>query len=194
MRLSLFLLTSFVSSLYIGTSSAQVCLDSISGIYLRQYADAAKDGYSLLFFFPLGGIIQLDSNAKVDANNYFGDATGFYLCNSKRGSTLVDFHTLYITESGQQRVVLTQSETQCLGAVNDCGDNAVSCKDGVTASRGVRKRIIKPSHRKIHQPRLSSNQPQLSSSSTRHASNCKTRTCVRRVLRRHGRCLRGSVQ
>ena len=114
--------------------STQRCFDAISGIYLRQYTDVATDGYSLLFFFPLGGILQFDSNEKVNRNKYYGDATGFYLCNDTNGVKEVDFHTLYITESDNQSIVLTKSVTQCCGALNTCGDNTVLCKNGATDS------------------------------------------------------------
>ncbi len=139
MHFYLLVLASLVFLLQIGivtnAISMQRCFEAISGIYLQQFTDVTTDGYSLSFFFPLGGILQFDSNEKVDENNYYADATGFYMCNDTNGTKQVDFHTLYLTESGNQSIILTQSITECCGALNACGDNTVLCRNGVKNSQ-----------------------------------------------------------
>lgn len=110
------------------------CYASISGIYLRKYLDNGE--LSLLFFFPLGGVLEFNAEEKVNTSNYFTDATGFYTCKKVRKSRdkIISFRGLSFGEAGNKSVIETQSNVRCHGATDDCSDNLVTCSNG-TVSR-----------------------------------------------------------
>ncbi|CAF1161577.1 unnamed protein product [Didymodactylos carnosus] len=107
------------------------CFNDVSGIYLRKF-NTGND-YSLLFYFPLGGVLQLDSTAKLNSNQYFSDRIGFYNCSqSSNGGTkqMLRFNGIYFGESGNKSIGLTKSMSTCQGASNDCSDDVVQCPKG----------------------------------------------------------------
>ena len=111
------------------------CYGDISGIYLRKYLDNGE--LSLLFFFPLGGVLQFNAEEKVNTSNYFTDATGFYTCKKVRKShdKIISFRGLSFGESGNKSVIQTQSSVRCHGAIDDCSDNLVTCSNGTVSRR-----------------------------------------------------------
>ena len=104
------------------------CFAAISGIYLRRYND--RSSYGLLFYFPLGGVLQLNSNEKQNSSNYFSDPTGFYKCTSQGSVRKLTYQGVYINELGNKTVSVAQSSSKCYGAIDDCSDRVVTCKNG----------------------------------------------------------------
>ncbi|CAF1244881.1 unnamed protein product [Didymodactylos carnosus] len=54
------------------TTKLPQCYNDISGIFLRKFTHPNTGGYSLLFYFPLNGVLQVDSDEKRYANQYYG--------------------------------------------------------------------------------------------------------------------------
>ena len=111
------------------------CSAEISGIYLRKYLDNAD--LSLLFYFPLGGVLEFSSNEKVNSSSYFSDTIGLYTCKKygNGNAKMVSFNGLSSGESGNKTIVLTQATVRCRGATSSSSDDIVSCLNGKSSTQ-----------------------------------------------------------
>ncbi|CAF1163910.1 unnamed protein product [Didymodactylos carnosus] len=118
----------WVLLLFFGLSTIQVglrainipeCFRDVSGIYLRKFHGA--NDYAILFFFPLGGVLQVDSAAKLNASQYFSDQAGFYTCKKQLDKAVLSFHGQYFDESGNMSTGLSEAVVTCIWYCSDSG-------------------------------------------------------------------------
>ncbi|CAF1334171.1 unnamed protein product, partial [Didymodactylos carnosus] len=138
------------TSVSAASNTIKKCFNEISGIYLSKYNNV----YGLQFYSPAGGLIELDSNQKA-TGNYFSDLGGFYECKDQgKSRTKLSHHAIYYNEAGNQSVITTNSDVNCLGAHSDCSDNVVYCSNGTIVSQTYPYELPDPSTGKFTNPIL----------------------------------------
>ncbi|CAF1367156.1 unnamed protein product [Didymodactylos carnosus] len=139
----------WVLLLFFGLSTIQVglkainipeCFRDVSGIYLRKFHGA--NDYAILFFFPLGGVLQVDSAAKLNASQYFSDQAGFYTCKKQLDKAVLSFHGQYFDESGNMSTGLSEAVVTLVSRLDPSLSSKQSLSSNLVPIKPQKKRSL----------------------------------------------------